>query len=102
MEHYLLKLNPPRPTFQADMTEEERALMGRHVTYWSEQLDRGRILVFGPVFDPEGGYGVAIARSDSEGEIREMIAGDPVITEGTGFSYDAHPMPGAISLQARG
>jgi uncharacterized protein YciI len=97
MEHYLLRLNPPRPTFQADATEEEQELMGRHVAYWSDQLERGRIAVFGPVADPEGGYGIAIAGADGESEIRELIAGDPVISDGTGFRYDVYPMPGAIS-----
>jgi uncharacterized protein len=97
MEHYLLRLNPPRPTFQADATEEEQELMGRHVAYWSDQLERGRIAVFGPVADPEGGYGIAIAAADGESEVRELIAGDPVITDGTGFRYDVYPMPGAIS-----
>jgi uncharacterized protein len=101
MEHYLLKLNPPRPTFQADMTEEEGELMGRHVAYWSEQLERGRLAVFGPVADPEGGYGIAIALAGDESEVQELIAGDPVITDGAGFRYDVFPMPGAISpLQA--
>jgi uncharacterized protein YciI len=97
MEHFLLKLTPPRPTFQADMTEDEAALMGRHVAYWSEQLERGRLVVFGPVEDPEGGYGVAIARADGEGDVRNLIARDPVITDGTGFHYDIYTIPGAIS-----
>jgi uncharacterized protein len=97
MEHYLLKLIPPRPTFQADMTEEEEQLMGRHVAYWSDHLAQGRIAAFGPVVDPEGGYGVAIARADGEAEVQELIAGDPVIIDGAGFRYEVYPMPGAIS-----
>jgi hypothetical protein len=102
MEHYLLKLTPPRPTFQADMSEAEGELMGRHVAYWSEQLERGRLAVFGPVADPEGGYGVAIAGAYSEAEVRDLIAHDPVITDGTGFHYDVFPMPGAISALQSG
>ena len=76
--------------------------MGRHVAYWSEQLERGRIAAFGPVADPEGGgYGVAIALADGEPEIQELIARDPVITAGTGFRYDVYLMPGAISTLQR-
>jgi uncharacterized protein len=101
MEHFLLKLIPPRPTFQADMSDEERELMGRHVAYWSEQLERGRLAAFGPVADPEGGYGVAIAAADSEAEVRDLIARDPVITDGTAFRYDVFAMPGAISSLQR-
>jgi uncharacterized protein len=97
MEHYLLKLTPPRPSFQADMNGEERELMGRHVAYWSAQLERGRLAVFGPVADPEGGYGVAVVAADSEAAVRDLIARDPVITDGAGFHYDVFAMPGAIS-----
>jgi uncharacterized protein YciI len=97
LEHYFLKLNPPRPSFQSDMTDSERELMGRHVAYWSGNLESGRIVTFGPVVDPAGGYGIAIARVGSEPEVREMIAADPVIESDAGFSYDVYPMPGAIS-----
>jgi hypothetical protein len=102
MEHYFLRLNPPRASFQIDMTEAERELMGRHVAYWTGHLESGRIVVFGPVADPEGGYGVAIAKVDGEAELDEMIAGDPVMVSGDGFGYDIHPMPGAMSAPLPG
>ena len=100
MEHYFLKLNPPRPTFSVDMSDEERELMQRHVTYWSGHLDEGRLVVFGPVAHPEGGYGVAIARAEDEAAVQQMIAGDPVIVDGDGFAYEVYAMPQAISQPA--
>ena len=38
------------------MTADERAVMGRHVAYWSEQAALGVAIVFGPVMDPKGVY----------------------------------------------
>jgi uncharacterized protein YciI len=83
--------------FSVDMTDEEREIMQRHVAYWSGRLANGDVVVFGPVADPDGGWGVAVARAEDEAAVRQMIADDPVLSEGDGFSYDVFAMPGAIS-----
>ena len=31
--HYVVRLIPPRPTFDQDMGDRERAIMGRHAAY---------------------------------------------------------------------
>jgi uncharacterized protein len=46
--HYTLYLNPPRPTFMQDMTDEERAIMQKHIGYWNTLLSEGKVLGFGP------------------------------------------------------
>ena len=48
-QHFYFKLIPPRPTFGADMTAEERALMQEHVRYTREAFDAARVLIYGPV-----------------------------------------------------
>lgn len=58
--HYVLYLNPPRTTFMQDMTEKERKIMQQHVAYWNNFMDKGMVLAFGPVLDPQGGYGLGI------------------------------------------
>ena len=35
MKYYMDKVIPPRPTFAADMTETESAIMSKHVAYWT-------------------------------------------------------------------
>lgn len=88
-QFYFLKLNPPRPSFPMDMTPEERDIMQRHVLYWTEQMAKGVIHVFGPVLDPEGAYGVGVIGVDSEAERDALIAGDPA----NGLNhYEFHPM----------
>ena len=83
-QYYFMKLNPPRPTFSQDMTADERDVMQRHVAYWTEQMRRGVIYVFGPVLDPSGSWGLGVVEADDEEELRAFAADDPVVTTGTG------------------
>jgi uncharacterized protein YciI len=78
-KHFALKLIPCRPTFAQDMTAEERAIMQQHVIYWKGLMDKGFVLVYGPVLDPKGIYGLGIVEADSEEEVNSFIANDPAI-----------------------
>ena len=98
MPLFLCRLLPPRPSFSIDMTDDEQALMGEHVVYWRGLLDAGRVVAFGPVADPAGGWGVSIVDADDEAAVQAMIAADPVKQRGdAGFRYDVFAMPGAFS-----
>ncbi len=92
MPYFFFKLIAPRPTFAFDMTEDERALMQRHSTYWRELLDNGTVLVFGPVLDPKGPFGVCIGKAADETAARALADGDPVIKAGRGFTFDIFPI----------
>ncbi len=86
---YFMKLNPPRASFMKDMTDEERSIMQKHVAYWAPYVNDGTIIVLGPVTDPKGGYGIAVATVDSEEHLRGLIANDPA----NGLnSYEVYPM----------
>jgi hypothetical protein len=50
---FFLKLNPPRATFMADMTAEEKGVMQKHVAYWAPYVNDGTVVVLGPVMDPK-------------------------------------------------
>ena len=65
-KYFLCKLIPPRPTFAQDMTEAEAKLMQQHAAYWKDLMDRGLVVIFGPVADPKGVYGVAILELEEE------------------------------------
>lgn len=91
--HYLCRLIPPRPSFAADMSEAERRVMQEHVAYWTRLADRGVALVFGPVADPAGVWGVAILAVADEAELARLRAEDPAIRAGAGFRYESFPMP---------
>jgi hypothetical protein len=90
---YFCKLHPPRPTFAQDMTPAEGALMGEHAAYWQDGLGRGKVVTFGFVADPAGGYGIGVVDVDDEAEVRRFTDGDPTIRSGRGFRFEVHPMP---------
>ena len=96
MKYFFCKLTPPRPTFMIDMTDAERQLMGQHVAYWSDLAAKGSAIAFGPVADPQGGYGIAVIEAPDEATMRELTSRDPVIKAAAGFSYAIHPMPQVV------
>ena len=73
----------------ADITDAERAIMFQHVNYWNKYLENGTMLVFDPVMDPKGGYGVGIIEVENEEQLQELIAKDPANGLNT---YEVHPM----------
>jgi uncharacterized protein YciI len=66
------------------MTDEERQIMGQHAAHWQPLIDAGRMVVFGPVLDATGSWGLGVVEADDEAEIRAFAAQDPVVTTGTG------------------
>ena len=84
MGTFVFRLQAPRPTFALDMSEEERAVMVRHAAYWQPLIDSGRLVVFGPVLDGTGSWGLGVVEADDEEELRDFAADDPVVTSGTG------------------
>jgi len=76
-KYFALKLLPNRPDFAQTMTPEERAVMMQHIGYWKGIMAQGKVLVFGPVLDPEAVYGLGIVVVDDVKEVEEFIANDP-------------------------
>jgi uncharacterized protein len=99
MNHFLYKLIPPRPTFDQDMSEDEQAVMGRHVAYWQQLAERGTALVFGPVSDPAGAWGLAVVAADTNEQVRALADDDPAVVSGLA-RFEICPMPGAIVAYA--
>jgi uncharacterized protein YciI len=90
-KYFLCKLIPPRPTFPQDMTDAEAKLMQQHVTYWNTLMDRGLVIVFGPVADPRGTYGLAILELKKE-DANALGVNDPTIKANVDFHFEAYPM----------
>ena len=91
--YFFIKTQNPRPTFHLDMTAEERAIMQRHVEYWSEKPERGIEIVFGPVMDPKVVYGMGVYRAEDEAEMRSLLEQDPANGP---LQYDILPMLRAV------
>ena len=99
MKHFFFKLIPPRPTFSQDMNEAEREVMRNHVAYWKSLTERGIALVFGPVADPQGAWGMGIAEMPDESSARELADNDPVTKSALGFRFDVLLMPQIITRE---
>ena len=97
--HFFLKLNPPRASFTIDMTDEEKLVMQHHVNYWKTYVDNGTVLVLGPVFDPKGGFGIAIIGVDNETQLETLVVNDPA----NGLNhYEIYPMRATSKFIASG
>ena len=67
--------------------------MNAHVAYWSEKAQKGIAIVFGPVMDPAGVFGMGVYEVADESEMHSMLADDPA--NGL-LSYECFPMPRAV------
>lgn len=57
--------------------------MSRHAAHWRPYLERGEMVVFGPVLTDDDSFGLAIVDTEDEQALREFAAQDPVVTSGT-------------------
>ena len=94
MNYFLYKLIPPRPTFAADMTGTEQAVMAEHAAYWTRQRDLGFAVGFRPGRRP----GRQLGRRDRGSRIRaagpQLRAHDPAVR--AGMTAQIYPMPNAV------
>lgn len=92
-KHYVLHLLPSRPDFAKTMSEEEYSIMQDHIAYWMDLMNKGKVLVFGPVFNPKETYGLGIVSVDSEEEVKDFITNDPA---GKINKYEYFPMNAVV------
>jgi uncharacterized protein YciI len=83
MATFVFRLKASRPNFALDMSDEERAIMGRHAAHWQPLVDAGAMVAFGPILDGTGSWGLGVVEADDEDEIRALAADDPAVTTGT-------------------
>jgi uncharacterized protein YciI len=65
------------------MTDAEREIMDRHAAHWQAYIDSGQMVIFGPVLDDSGSWGLGVVETDNEEELRAFAARDPAVTTGT-------------------
>jgi len=94
MTLFLFRLIPPRADFAQTMTAAEQQVMAEHMEYWQQLLTDGRVLVYGPVADPEGVWGMGVVRAESQQEALLVGQRDPVVTSGV-CTFDVMEIMGA-------
>lgn len=96
MTTFVLRLTANRKRFAQTLTDAEREIMGRHAAHWRPYLQRGDMVVFGPVVTDDDSYGLAVVEVDDEEALRAHAAADPVVTTGTGRFEFGHLTAGHI------
>ena len=79
---FLFRLIPPRADFAQTMTPEEQHAMAEHMAYWQRLLHDGRVVVYGPVADPEGVWGLGVLRATDRAQVLAIGDDDPSVTAG--------------------
>ena len=92
LRFFVCRLLPPRPDFARTMSAKEANMMKEHGAYWMSKLREGHILVYGPVDDPAGVWGIGIARASTVSEVEAFRDADPAMQSGFGFRYEILPM----------
>lgn len=101
MSTFVMRLTAPRPTFALDASEEEREIMARHAAHWRPWIDSGQMVIFGPVLDASGSWGLGVVEADIEEDVRAFAAEDPVVTTGTGTMEVGKMLGGFVRPRAR-
>jgi uncharacterized protein len=84
MATFVFRLINPRPTFALDMSDDEREVMARHAAHWQPYLNSGQMVVFGPIVDGTGSWGLGVVEVEDDQQLRSHADKDPVVTTGTG------------------
>jgi len=48
--------------------------MARHADYWRPWVESGQMVIFGPVLDSSGSWGLGVVEADDEQELRAFAA----------------------------
>lgn len=96
MNWFLYKLVPPRPDFASTLSPAEAEAMSAHVEFWGGHLAAGRVLIFTPVADPAGDWGLAIVQAESAEAVRALGDADPAVQSGVA-RYEVLELPGAVT-----
>jgi uncharacterized protein len=89
MSTFVFRLLASRPTFAVDMSDGEREIMGRHASYWRPYIDAGQMVVFGPVLDDTGSWGLGVIEVEDEDELRAFASREPRTWRSERWSADS-------------
>jgi uncharacterized protein len=96
MSLFLFRLIPPRADFAQTMTSAEQQAMAAHQEYWARLMDEGRVVVYGPVADPEGVWGMGVLRATDRAEVLEIGDQDPSVVGGVN-TFEVFEIMGGIT-----
>jgi uncharacterized protein YciI len=93
---FLFRLIPPRADFAQTMAADEQSAMAGHMEYWQRLLREGKVVVYGPVADPEGVWGLGVLRAADRAEVLAIGERDPSVTAGIN-TFEVFEIMGGIT-----
>ncbi len=93
MNHFIYKLVPPTSGGSGAGDSDDGDLIAAHDAYLKDQMDKGNVVAFGSVADPNGSYSLAILRLDNEEDAGLVLSADPALAAEAGFEYELLSMP---------
>ena len=96
MSLFFFRLNPPRADFAQTMTPTEQQAMAAHQDYWQQLLGDGRVVVYGPVAEPEGVWGLGVLRAADRAEVLAIGEADPSVVAGVN-TFDVYEILDGIT-----
>ncbi len=82
MSLFFFRLTPPRADFAQTMTPDGTAGDGGPPGILAAAAADGRVVVYGPVADPEGVWGLGVLRAADRAEVLAIAENDPSVTAG--------------------
>lgn len=95
--HFMARLLGTREGWPENMTGDEQRIMGEHFVYLKELVGAGKVLLAGPVFDPEAAFGLIVLEVESEAEARAIVEADPSVKAGL-HRFTLAPMRASLLL----
>jgi uncharacterized protein YciI len=77
------------------MDESERAIMNQHVAYFANLRQQGRVIVYGPVRDSTGSWGLGVIEAEEIDDVKAIADHDPATSSGV-CTYDLGVMVHAM------
>ncbi len=80
MPQFFYLIKPVNDWTNGEMTERDGQLMGEHFMYLKENLEKGKLMMAGPVIDRS--MGIGIIETDTKEEAEEIGNNDPAVKAG--------------------
>ena len=93
---FLFRLIPPRADFAQTMSPDEQNAMAAHQEYWRGLTQAGRVVVYGPVADPEGVWGMGVLRATDRAEVLVIGNDDPSVLAGVN-TFEVFEIMGGVT-----
>ena len=82
VKHFLGVIKPTREDFMTHTTEEDNKIMGEHFQYLKSLLEKGKLVLAGPVLNEKKPMGLLILECENVDEARDLMEKDPSVKAG--------------------